>query len=38
MKLYPFYNWMWFQTWVWPGPQEDIENLKKVAQEIKNNQ
>ena len=38
IKLYPFYNWMWFQTWVWSGPQEQIENLQKVAEEIKNNQ
>ena len=38
IKLYPFYNWMWFQTWVWSGPQENIENLQKVAKEIQNNQ
>ncbi len=38
IRLYPFYNWMWFQTGVWSGPQESLENLQKVAQEIKNNQ
>ena len=38
IKLYPFYDWMWFQTWVWSGPQEPLENLQKVAEEIQNNQ
>lgn len=38
MKLYPFYNGMWFQTWTGQWPQEDIETLKKVAQEIQINQ
>ena len=38
IKLYPFYDWMWFQTWVWSGPQETLENLQKVAEEIKHNQ
>jgi len=41
VKLYPFYDWMdwmWFKTWVGSGPQETIENLQKVADEIKNNQ
>ncbi len=38
VKLYPFYNWIWFQTWVWSGPQEPLENLQKIAGEIKNNQ
>lgn len=37
IKLYPFYDWMWFQTWVGSGPKETIENLQKVAEEIKNN-
>ena len=37
IKLYPFYEWMWFQTWVGSGPQETLENLQKVAQEIKDN-
>lgn len=37
MKLYPFYEWMWFQTWVGSGPKETMENLQKVAEEIKNN-
>lgn len=41
VKLYPFYEWMehmWFKTGVWSWPQETLENLQKVAQEIKNNQ
>lgn len=38
VKLYPFYNGMWFQTWVWSWPQEPLENLQKVAEEINNNQ
>lgn len=37
IKLYPFYNGMWFQTWVWSWSQESLENLQKVAEEIKNN-
>lgn len=35
IKLYPFYNWMWFQTWVWNWSQESLENLKSIAEEIK---
>ena len=35
IKLYPFYNWMWFQTGVWSWPQESLENLNIVANEIK---
>ena len=38
IKLYPFYNGIWFQTWVWSGPQEITENLQKVAEEIHDNQ
>ena len=37
MKLYPFYEWMWFQTWVGSGPKETMENLQKVAEEIQSN-
>ena len=35
IKLYPFYDWMWFQIGVWSWPQESLENLNKVAEEIK---
>ncbi len=37
IRLYPFYDGMWFQTWVWSGLQETMENLQKVAEEIQNN-
>lgn len=36
IKLYPFYEWLGFQTWVWSGPQQTTEELQKVAEEIKN--
>ncbi len=34
IKLYPFYNGMWFQTWVWNWPKQSLEDLKNIAEEI----
>ena len=39
IKLYPFYDWVWFANWIWSWPQASIEELQKIADEIlKNNQ
>ena len=37
IKLYPFYDWVWFANGIWSGDNMPLEELQKVAQEIKNN-
>ena len=38
IKLYPFYDWIWFENGVWSWDQASLEELQAVADEIKNNQ
>ena len=38
IKLYPFYDWVWFANGIWSWEQASLEELQAVADEIKNNQ
>ena len=38
IKLYPFYDWIWFANGIWSWNQASVEELQAVADEIKNNQ
>jgi len=37
IKLYPFYDNIWFQYWVWSWSKESLNGLINVAEEIKKN-
>jgi hypothetical protein len=37
IKLYPFYDNIWFQYWVWSWSKESLNSLINVAEEIKKN-
>lgn len=36
IKLYPFYDNIWFIDWVWNGPQQSLQDLIIIWEEIKN--
>ncbi len=38
IKLYPFFDWVWFANWIWSWPQATLDELNAIAKEIKNNQ
>ena len=35
IKLYPFYDGIWFANWIWSGDQASLKELQEVADEIK---